>query len=196
MNKLALVLGLALSSTALAAAKAPVGNGNFRRAEVVKAAGADARTAKVIGLSTSNHRLVAPAAGPADARVLFVQNGTKVTMVKAPTDLGQRVTKLSAKEAKTYGLVTQAAAARLAAKTTGGLFGEHGRVTVVPAGMGAKRASYLFTQTSPATKELKYTWGTYTASNITRAVSVTGKGESVTATETAQVVPAPAPATK
>jgi hypothetical protein len=189
MNKLALLLGLALSSTAFAAAKVPAGNGNFRRAEVLEAAGADAKTAKVIGLATSNHRLVAEAKGPTDARVLFVQNGTRVTMVKAPTDPSQRVTKLGAKEAGTYGLVTQAAARRLAEKTTGGVFGEHGRVTVVPAGMGAKRASYLFTQTSPATKELKYSWGTYTASDITRAVSVTGKGESVTAKQTSVITP-------
>ena len=175
-----LALGLLFSSSAFAAqAAGPKGNGNFRRAEAIKAAGANAKTARVIGLSTADRRVSAPS-NYKSSRILFVQNGNKVTMVKAPTDTKLAVTKLSASQAKRLGLVTQSEAARMASNTTGGVYGTNGRVKVVAAGMGAKRGSYLFHQVSPKTETVKQYGSTYTASNIVRSVSVSGKGESTT----------------
>src|SRR5262245_25261052 len=112
MRTLALGLGLLLSSS-VAFAATPKGNGNFRRAEVMKAAGA--KQGRVMGLVTTHQ-----AKNFKSSRVLAVSSGNKVTLVKAPTNKGQRVRVMTQREAHQMGLITQSEAAKLA-RSNGGL---------------------------------------------------------------------------
>jgi hypothetical protein len=180
MNKIvAIALGL-LFSTSAAFAAAPKGTGNFRRSEAVKAAGANSKSARVIGLTTADNRVAGPN-NYKSSRILFVQDGSKVTLIKAPVDGNKAVSKLTKAQANRLGLVTQTQAKQIASMTTGGVFGTNGKVKVVAAGMGAKRGSYLFKQVAPSSEIVKQYGSTYKASNIVRSVSVTGKGESTSA---------------
>jgi hypothetical protein len=169
--------------------------GNFRRAEVGKAAGATTFT------STSLH----DANGRSDARVMAVesQHG-KVALVKAPLDKGQPVTKLTTKQANKMGFTTQAQAHEMASKN-GGYLGSAGKVRVKNAGMSMSGDSYTFKQTNPSTLNVKMGTDTYRASNIVRTVRVQGGTESARATysfvkkgpaPTPAPAPAPAPAAK
>src|SRR4051812_44625468 len=70
-----------------AAARAPTGTGNFRRAEVLQAAGnLKSSQTTVMGFATANRASYSPIATPANARVMAVVSGTKVELVKAPLD--------------------------------------------------------------------------------------------------------------
>ena len=105
------------------AANTPFGTGNFRRSEVIKATNANPGYAKVMGVATAN-RNSAPARTPANARIMAVQHGGKVDLVKAPIDKSRSVSRLSAGEARSYGLVTQAAAQRQAPALSRGFRGQ------------------------------------------------------------------------
>jgi hypothetical protein len=184
-NLIVAVASLLLASSAALAAppKAPVGNGNFRRADAIKAAGAKPTyTTRVVGAATANGRVTGLNL-PKGSRVLMVEhklaNGErKVDLVKAPLDKGAPVERLSAKSAHKMGLVTQAEARRMA-EHNGGEMGSKGKVTVKADGIGARRGSYSFTQVKPAAVEAKMWGGKYRIENISRTVPVSGNpGES------------------
>lgn len=180
-----------------AAPKAPVGTGNFRRDEVVHAAGAKPQNVTVMGIATAGEH-AAKANVPASIRIsaVSVNSGPdkgKVTLVKAPVDKSERVEKLTAAEAHSYGLVTQADA-RKAASQNGGIAGSDKKVVVKNDGLAGN--GYGFKQVAPGTLVVKEYGDQYKASNITRSVSFTGKGESASfGTEQIKApTPAPAPA--
>ncbi len=176
MNKIALIAALAFSSAAFAADNAPKGTGNFRRAEVVKAAGANPKTAITTGIAIASQRYTNGAKGLPNSRIIAVQDGVKVTMVKAPLDKGEKVGKMSAADIHRAGMVTQAEARTMATKN-GGELGDKVRVTIKDDGMTSSRSAYNFKQTSPSAKTIKVDGDTVKVKNINRAVTFTGSGE-------------------
>lgn len=175
MNKLALLFGLLASTSAFAAAKSdgPQGHGNFRRAEVIRAAGADSKKAYVMGMATAAGHISGTKAHQ-QSRVQVVAAGGKVTLVKAPIDKSKPVRKLTAGEAKSYGLITQARARQLASHN-GGVYASK---KIVLADAGLAGSSYRFRQVSPDGFTVT-AWGNkYKATKIDRTVTITGTGES------------------
>jgi hypothetical protein len=170
---------------------APVGNGNFRRAEVLQKLNANPKTTYVMGIATANSR-VAPANLPRDARILAVAMlSGKVHLMKAPLDKSKPVTRLSTREANEMGLVTQAQARKQAEHNGGKLGNEHHGVRVTALGLTPNGASYQFRQTShvalpgPAMNEV--------TTDIRRSVTLTGAGESAYVAGSAAGAGAPRP---
>jgi len=158
MRYLVLGLGMLLSTSAFASQ-----SGNFRRAEVLKAAGV--KTGFVTAFKSNKTN-----------RISAVQNGTKVTLVQAPLRRSAAVTKLTTAQVNRRDMLTQAQAKKLA-ETNGGLYGSKGRVTVKNAGLSASNYSYTFTQTSPKSVVIP-AWNNQKAriTNITRTVTIGNKG--------------------
>lgn len=174
-----------------AAPKAPAGQGDFRRAEVVKAAGVKPENATVMGLSTASQNANQGAKIPKDIRIEAVEaykgpNAGKVTLVKAPVDKSEPVSKVTTREAHEMGLVTQKDA-QAAASKNGGVVGSDKKVEVKADGLGGN--GYGFKQTAPSSIRIKEYGEKYDASNIRRTVTFTGSGES--ASFASKEVPAP-----
>jgi hypothetical protein len=181
MRNLLIALGLVLSTTALAA-KAPAKgtNGNYRRAEALKAVGANAKRANVRAAQNAVG-FIKGASLPKNARILMVQHpvngyGWKVDLVKAPNDRSQKVTKLTATQIRRMGLITQAEAQKRA-ELNDGVLGTRGKVKLSPNGY-SERGSYEFTQVSPQTVTVKEGNDTYKVGSIRRTVTLTGTAES------------------
>jgi len=182
VRSLAVGFSLLLASNAFAD-KPALGNGNFRRAEALRVAGAkNTSTTRVVGLTTSNHRIETSGKNYKQSRILFVEhatpsNGLKVDVVRAPLNKSQPVTKMTKSQVHEHGLITQGEA-KQQAKMNGGELAGHKTPALANAGIGAKEGSYKFTQTSPKSVTAKQYGEKYRVSGITRTVSVTGKGES------------------
>jgi hypothetical protein len=180
-NKLTLSLLAAVATTFLAGSafadppKGPVGTGNFRRDEVVKAAGAKPSQAYVMGVAIADRHTSGQSNVPSNMRVMAVADKGKVTLVRAPTDKDKPVTKLTDREASRMNLITQKQAEK-AAERNGGVVGSPGKVDVKRDGLAGN--SYQFKQTSPSTLTIKRDGEKQQASNITRTVTLTGSGES------------------
>ncbi len=143
MRSMLIALGLVLSTSAFAATSAPKGNGNFRRAEAITAAGANAKTARVVGLSTAaNH--VEAGKNYKNARTLLVADQGKVSLLKAPLDKSEPVTKLSTLQANRMGLKTQTQARKIAAASPGGELRGKGALKLTNAGLDETGGSYTF----------------------------------------------------
>ncbi len=186
MNKISIALGLLLSSSAAFASKpvAPQGTGNFRRAEVLRAAGAKSDRTYVKGVAIAAQHIQGTKPHVL-SRVSAVSTGGKVTLVKAPIDKRQPVTKLTPTQARRYGLVTQAKARQMARFNGGDLASKH----IVLADMGLSANSYKFRQVSPDKIKVKLSgFGTeYLASGVTRTVTLTGTSESASASRMTRV---------
>jgi hypothetical protein len=144
MRTLSLAIGLVFAcSTAFAAT--PKGNGNFRRADAIRAAKANPKSAFVRGLA-----YMAPKLNKKTSRVLFVENGStkQVSIVKAPVNKDKPVKVLSTKQANRMGLITQSQAKKLATKN-GGVYGTKGSVELKKVGITSGGISYQFNQTAP-----------------------------------------------
>jgi hypothetical protein len=175
-----ILLSAALVFVASTAVAKPVGMGNFRRAEALKAAGATGEYSHVRGLATIDHRM-----NPKSSRILIVRDSDsqKVKLVKAPVYKGAPVTVLTTKQANKLGLITQAQARQLA-KVNGGVYGTFKRAELKDQGFTYDGKSYRFKQTAP----LEYKIPLYTSQgkqvygrvkSVTRTVPVTGQaGES------------------
>jgi hypothetical protein len=175
MRKLLVAAGLLLSTSAFASY--PSQNGNFRRAEVLKAVGA--KDGRVASLAAAKNHVIAPNA-PKGARIAIVSHGGKVDLVKAPEDTSREVTRLSERQAKSMGLLTQKEAAKYAS-SNGGLLGSSKKVRVVNDGLSASGGSYAFKQISPSSKVVKQYKSLYRADKISRTVTIGGNGESASA---------------
>jgi len=142
MKTVAVASLMLLASTAFAA---PVGTGNFRRADAVKAARAQSQFTYVRGLAKMEPKL-----NPKSSRILFVRNGDtkKVSIVKAPVDKSQPVRVLTARQANKLGLLTQSQARQLAS-SNGGVYGSRSKVKLQDRGVTYNGKSYTFKQTSP-----------------------------------------------
>jgi hypothetical protein len=181
MRHLLLALGLVLSTSAFAASAPARGtNGNYRRAEALKAVGAKAQRANVRAANNAVG-FIKGATLPKNARILMVQHpvkgyGMKVDLVKAPNDRSQKVEKLSAAQMKRMGLITQAEAQKRAERN-GGVLGTKGAVKLTPTGY-SERGSYEFAQARPASVTVKQWNNTYAVSSIRRTVTLTGTAES------------------
>ena len=127
-----LALSVLISSTAFAGQ-----SGNFRREEVLKAAGV--KDGRVTALKSNRLN-----------RISVVESGNKVILVQAPRRRSAPATKLTATQIKRRDMVTPAQALALASHN-GGMLGSKGQVKVVPAGLSTSRTSYVFAQVSPAT---------------------------------------------
>lgn len=179
-------LGVMLSWSFVAEARNPVGTGNYRRREAIKAAfkieGRYSRFAQyctVKGIDTVlNHSAKwyqIRRKLPTSSRILAVANGQtgKVVLVKAPNDPNKPVRKLTTKEANRYGLITQHQAMRLASRN-GGAYGRKGKVRVVPNGLSSFGDSFSFKQASHLKTSTGYR-GRQTLQTIERHVPITGQ---------------------
>jgi len=175
-----ILLSAALVFVASTAIAKPLGTGNFRRAEALKAAGAKGESSRVRGLATIDRHL-----NPKSARILIVRDSAtqKVKLVKAPVYKGAPVTVLTTKQANKLGLITQAQARQLA-KVNGGVYGTLKRADLKDQGFTYDGKSYRFKQTAPLDYKIKlYTYQGKQVygqvKSVTRTVPVTGQaGES------------------
>jgi hypothetical protein len=170
-----------VSSTGFAA---PIGKGNFRRHEALRAAGVSPsdQRAFVRGLAM----MAGAKRNPQDARILFVEDGAtkKVVIVRAPLDKGQPVQAMRKSEAHQLGLITQAEARKLAS-VNGGKYGTKAKIRLKDRGIGYDGTSYLFQQTAPLGYPVPGYRGMdgkpvmHSVTSLDRSVPVTGqKGES------------------
>ena len=162
MRTIILGLGMLLSTHALARE-----SGNFRRTDVLNAAGARAGTVSAYHQKTTK-----------DARISLVESGNKAILVKAPLDRSQPAKRLTTKQANRINLLTQAQARKLASNN-GGILGSKKKVTVQATGVSASRFSYSFKQTSPSSILIRaFGRNKYRVSNINRSVTVGAWGGS------------------
>ena len=187
-TKLATATALALSLFAAGSAfadppraGAPVGTGNFRRAEVISASGAAATAAhqtwgfpQVRGISHAGQV-------PANVRVMAVtvigDPHAKVTLVRVPTDPSKPVTRLTAAQANKMGFVTQGQAKKIAEHAASdGAFAAPSKIRVRADGVSDRGNSYSFSQTAPLNYPTKS--GDATVRSVWRTVTFDGKSES------------------
>jgi hypothetical protein len=176
MRTIVIGLGVMLSTTALAGE-----SGNFRRAEVIKAAGVDNGYVSAVKSTKTD-------------RVSVVETRHKAILVKAPLDRSKAAKKMTAKEANAMGLQTQAQARELARKN-GGILGSKSKIKVEDNGVSASRWSYKFRQVSPASVIIPaYNNGKYRAHDIDRTVTIGNKGGAVESASSAyDYIPAATP---
>lgn len=185
----AALFGSAGSAEAANPAASPMGTGNFRRAEVLQAAGhVESSKAYVMGVATAAKYTNAGRL-PANARIMAVSHEGRVQLVSAPLDKSQPVTRLTAAQANRMGLITQGQAKKLAERN-GGVLGTEGKVRLTAAGLTPAGHSYQFKQTAPLDYTVKQ-WGEkYVVTGVRRSVTLSGSGES--ASGAMKYIPAPA----
>jgi hypothetical protein len=146
MRKL-IVASLMLASS-VAFADPPKGTGNFRRTEVLKAAGAKHWTTARVEGATAADKHAKGIRLPQNSRVMIVSHDEgKVDFVRAPNDKSVAVHKMGTAEVNRMGLITQKQAGALASKN-GGEFGQKGTVKVQNNGLATRNGSFSFTQTA------------------------------------------------
>lgn len=181
-----LTLSIFCAATAFAdppRAGAPVGTGNFRRAEVLSASGAAGLAGPGTWAFPQVRGISRVGQVPAGVRVMAVtvigDPRAKVTLVRVPTDPSQPVARLTTAQANKMGFVTQAQAKKIAEHAASdGAFAAPGKIRVEANGVSNRGNSYSFTQTTPlgyATKS-----GDATVKSVWRTVTFDGKGESAT----------------
>ena len=163
-----------LAGTATAAGPA-IGTGNFRRAEVLKAAGANKQTTRVAGLAVVlRHRSPRLSNPAATTRMMLVEDWSakKVRVVRAPLDKTKKVEQIGAAELRKFGLISQWQGGKLVEKQ-GGRYQKLGG-TAENVGLSNKGMSYRFRQKVEPPATIKQGTSQGTMRRIYRSVPVDG----------------------